>query len=428
MKIVMRGAALGATCLMLAVPADVHAQESVRLFGEVRVRGEAERPAALDSLDAFTLLRSRIGLDARLSPQARVLLQVQDARTFGEEASTLDGSANRLDMHQAWLQYRLRGRTGVTVRAGRQQLSFGNERLVGAADWTQIARSFDGLRVSAGPGRGGRGGWAVHTFATNVRERGRRHTGVQPDRGDHLFAGAFIEAGRVELFTYHDMEASYRSYTDVDRTTLGGRLDLSLPRVITASAEGAWQAGNQVPAGAPSQDIRAWMLAGRLGLETGLPFVARLGAGMDILSGDRDPADGTYRAFNTLYGTGHRYHGYLDLFLDPAGRTQERGLIDGMASARLALPGTIALDVDAHAFWLHQELAASPDRFIGWELDLTLPVSLGEGQRLQLGYSLFRNGVAAPLIGLGADGRTAHWGYAQLAFSFGGALPGVLDR
>jgi hypothetical protein len=424
MTIGVRGAALAAAFFMAATPA-VRAQEAVRLLGEVRVRGEAERPAALDTTDAFTLLRSRIGVDATLSRQARLLLQVQDARTFGEEASTMDGSADRLDMHQAWLQYRLEGRLGVAFRAGRQQLSFGNERLVGAADWTQTARSFDGLRVSAGPAGGG---WAVHTFATNVQERGRRHTGVQPDRRDHLFAGAFVEAGRVELFAFHDVEAAYRTYTGVDRTTLGGRLDLSLPRVITASAEGAWQAGNQVPAAAPSQDIRAWLLAGRLGLDTGLPVVARLGAGMDILSGDHDPADGTYRAFNTLYGTGHRYHGYLDLFLDPAGRTQERGLIDGMASARLVLPGSIALDVDAHAFWLHQELAASPDRFIGWELDLTLPVSLGDGQRLQLGYSLFRNGLAAPLVGLGAEGRTAHWAYAQVAFSLGGRLPGMLDR
>lgn len=142
--------------------------------------------------------------------------------------------------------------------------------------------------------------------------------------------------------------------------------------------------------------------------------------GLDVLSGDEDASDDTYGAFHTLYATNHKYYGYMDVFLDPAARTRDAGLLDGMAAASLSLAQSLTLDVDAHGFWLQQELPAATERLIGWELDVTLPVPLGPGQQLQLGYSAFRNGPAAPLLGLGDDDKVSHWAYVQATFSFGG--------
>jgi hypothetical protein len=418
-----------AALLLLGAPGALSAQqESTRLLGEVRVRGEADRPAGVDTLDAFTLLRSRIGVEATLSPRAVVLLQLQDARTFGEELSPTDGRADRIDMHQAWLQYRIDASGyAISLRAGRQEIGLGNERLVGASNWTNTGRSFDGLRAMVGPAAGS---WRLNTLAATVRERGRRFAGVQSDRNDQRFGGAFLEAGAVELFALHDREAAFRVYSGVNRTTLGSRLNAPLPGPFTASLEGSYQVGTQALSGAGaaiSQDIRAWMTGVRTGVVTPLTVLPSLGLGLDVLSGDADPADGTYRAFNTLYATGHRYHGYMDLITDPAGRTRERGLINGIASARVALPRDLGLDIDAHGFWTQQQFAAAPDRFMGWELDLTLPVRLGPGQQLQLGYSVFRNGAAAPLVGLGREGAVAHWAYLQASFSFGGRFPQLID-
>jgi hypothetical protein len=356
-----------------------------------------------------------------------VLLQVQDARTMGEEANTLDGSAERLDMHQAWLQYRFdAGRYGIGIRAGRQEIALGNERLVGAVGWSNIGRSFDGVRIMAGPGHDS---WKLNVFATTIRERGRRFTGGQPERPDHLFGGSYLVAGPADLYVLHDREDAFRTYTGVNRTTLGTRLHGSVGGGVTGSLEAAGQLGSQrridllqpVP-----QDIRAYMVGVRVARETPLFLVPRIGVGADWLSGDEDPGDATYRAFQTLYATNHRYYGYLDLFLDPAARTADRGLINGIASARVALPRELSLDIDGHGFWLHREFASAPDRFLGWELDLTLPIRIGQGQELQLGYSLFRNGSAAPLIGLGASGLTWHWAHIQASFAFGGRAAPVL--
>jgi hypothetical protein len=425
MKTTIRARAAVAALFLAGIPAALSGQsESVRLLGEVRVRAEAERRAGFDTLDAFTLLRSRLGIEATLSPRALVLLQLQDARAFGESPSLTDGRAERIDMHQAWLQYRADvGRHALAVRAGRQEISLGNERLVGASNWTNTGRAFDGVRVTMGPGTGA---WSVDALAATVRERGRRVAGSQPVRRDHIFGGAFLDAGPVEVFALHDSEATFRSYAGVHRTTLGSRLDVPLPAPVTVAAEGSYQLGTQTW-GVTSQDIRAWMAGVRLAAELPVRALPRAGLGLDVLSGDADPADGVYRAFNTLYATGHRFQGYMDLFLDPAARTRERGLINGIASARIALPRALALDIDGHGFWTQQALPVAPDRVLGWELDLTLPIALGPGQQLQLGYSLFRNGAAAPLVGLGRSGAASHWAYVQATFAFGGRLPTMTD-
>jgi hypothetical protein len=412
----------GAMLLALMVPAAAAAQmETVRLLGEVRVRGEAERPAGFDTMDAFTALRSRIGLEAVVSPKATVLLQLQDARLFGEAISPTAGVAERLDMYQAWLQYRFdAGAYGIAVRAGRQEIALGNERLVGASNWTNTGRAFDALRVTAGPAEG----WKFNALAANVKERGRRLTGTQGPDGDHLLLGGYLSAGPADVFVLHDREATYRNFTGVDRTTLGTRLSRTLVGQVDGSLEAAYQIGNLLPPQAlQSQDIRAYMFGARVGLNLPVQPVSRVGVGIDWLSGDDDLTDNTYRAFNTLYHTGHKWYGYMDLFLDPAARTRDRGLIDGIASARVTLPRDAVLDIDVHGFFLQHELAQTTDRNIGWELDLTLPVRLGPGQQLQLGYSAFRNGPAAPFLGFGEDGKLSHWAYIQASFSFGRVPP-----
>jgi hypothetical protein len=96
------------------------------------------------------------------------------------------------------------------------------------------------------------------------------------------------------------------------------------------------------------------------------------------------------------------------------------------------LAANAPLAIDLHRFWTAEPRELDCGAVIcngegkaddlGWELDLTLPLTVGRNQRLQLGYSAFRNGEAAPLVGLGPVAEWWHWGYAMLTFSFGAGL------
>lgn len=416
----MRGCGLVAAVLGLLGTTGVSGQETLQLSGELRLRGEVERPAPVDTTDGFVLSRARLGVLAELGNRASVFLQLQDARTFGEESSTVDASADRLDLHQAYLQLvRGAGRGELVLRAGRQEIALGNERLVGPVGWSNTGRSFDGARVML---NGPAAAWQVSALAAVVGERGRRLQGTQPvpDRADHLLLGAYGDTRLLDVYALFDRAATYRSWTGIDRGTLGAKVELPAVGGLSAWAEGALQVGNQLLDGASSQDISAYLLGGRINYGTAAGVLANVGAGVDYLSGDETPADDEYGAFNVLYHTGHKWYGYLDLWLDPAARTGDRGLVDVMGNVTVRLREGWPLALDVHRFSTAVERSGDGSSDLGWEIDATLPITIAPNQRLQLGYSAYRNGDAMPLLGLGDADAWWHWGYVMLTFSFGG--------
>lgn len=118
----------------------------VFLRGEGRVNPDFGAASAPDT--GTVLQRARIQLAASWGP-LRAFVQVQDARTWGFEASTISNEANT-DLHQGFLE--LGGKADSRplsgyVRAGRQEVAWGNERMVGSLLWLPGARSFDAVRA-----------------------------------------------------------------------------------------------------------------------------------------------------------------------------------------------------------------------------------------------------------------------------------------
>jgi hypothetical protein len=398
------------------------AQEAgTTLSGEVRVRTESLRPVTDGIWDNYTLLRTRLGVTGTVNSSVRAFAQLQDSRVFGGTPGTMHASAAEWDLHQGWVEFSgTVGNTKLALRGGRQEIVLGNERLVGAVGWSNTGRVFDAARLGATlPGGSAK---ADIIFAT-IAEGGARHRdsnglGLESDR---WLAGLYGSSRLLDVHLLYDDNARHGVYRDVDRFTAGGMLKAPADFPLVATAEGSYQFGRQtaqVGGTAPiEQDVSAWLAGGRLGRNGVLRGVRYVGVGADLLSGDAEPLDGTYRAFNTLYATNHKFYGYIDLFLDPAARTGGRGLTDLMANARIDVTGATALEVDVHRFLLAQQ-GALESRAIGWELDLTYPFRFADAGRILVGYSLFRNGPAAQAIGLGTAGSTWHWGFVQAAVSF----------
>ncbi|MGL1386193.1 alginate export family protein, partial [Vibrio parahaemolyticus] len=54
---------------------------------------------------------------------------------------------NPLDVRQVYVEFGAKT-SGWNFRAGRQELIYGEERLVGASNWGNVGRSFDAARLS----------------------------------------------------------------------------------------------------------------------------------------------------------------------------------------------------------------------------------------------------------------------------------------
>lgn len=136
--------------LVLFVAGQSHAQ-IVTVSGQIRHRSEFDAKELTDAGEsyAFHLLRTRLAASARPNEHVSAFIQIQDSRMFGDEdpgrgRGTLDGNANQLDVHQAYLGVDVPGIDGLSARVGRQEFVYGNQRLVGSVGWSNIGRTFDG--------------------------------------------------------------------------------------------------------------------------------------------------------------------------------------------------------------------------------------------------------------------------------------------
>lgn len=384
----------------------------VTLSGEVRVRTELDARTSGAGTDHATLIRTRLGAMAKPSAEVSVFVQLSDSRAFGEETNSLtDASADRFDVHQAWLAWTPKADLSLTV--GRQELAFADERLVGTVGWANVTRAFDGIRLNLRKGE-----WTLDGFAVLLDEQAALlATGLNPrvnadSTADRALYGLWAATEHLDLFALGDVNATDGSdRRDIDRYTLGARGRRRLGP-IAFEAMAAYQLGRQTNEGFSRQDIKAYMASVAADYVLTGPLRGRFGFQADYLSGDETPLDDSFGSFNTLYATNHKFYGFMDLFLNMPRQTGELGFVDVQLRGVLQ-PDVWTIRFDLHQFWLAEDSEAG-NRAIGQELDITASRTLARGLGLQAGYSLFSPsdaGEVAP-IGLGSD--TLHWAYVQL--------------
>ena len=398
----------------------------ITFTGEVRSRTEWDAPGGAAAADLFSMLRTRFAARVDPTPGVSVVLQLQDSRVLGTETnSRVASTVDQFDLHQGYLQLSGAWRASdLALRAGRQEIVLGNERLVGAGNWTNTGRTFDGVRaLASAKGTGGADRWSATAFAAIMEENGRRFGGATagtPSLPDHFVAGAYLTRGApqktgADVTLLYDGGAQYRSFANADRATLDARLRAAIAAGLRLELEGAAQSGTQsfvAAGGAQSgQRVRAWLLGARLARSVSR---AALTVGVDALSGDATPSDGEYTAFSTMFATNHPYYGLMDVIGDPAATTKERGLRDAFGTVALNVTPTFVPRLELHRF----TLATGNDRALGLESDLVAPIKLPANTSLELGLSLFRNGTDAPSLSLGDPGTTKRWLYAQLRAGF----------
>jgi hypothetical protein len=405
----------------------------VTFSGELRSRSEWDEPGPNVNRDLFTYLRTRLGVRVDINTGTHVLLQVQDSRVLGAEET--NSSTHVLDLHQAYAD--LTGtwkNADVSARAGRQEIALGNERLVGVVNWSNTGRSFDGARFTMAQQKSGAGAsanasptpWSTSLFIATVEERGRHFgTTTAASTSDHFAAALFGTRGLTVTETIdgtllYDASARYRTFTNSSRTTLDSRFRSTRLTGFAFELEGAAQFGNQDYAAASGstttvhQQVSAWLAGARFGKTSFTSKKATLGVGADLLSGDDTPSDDRYGAFSTMFASNHAFYGLMDVIGDPAATTRERGLVDVFGNGSVVLNQRTSLKAELHRF----ELNSGDVKPLAWEFDLTVPVKLGAAANLDIGYSALRGDKAAPVIGIGADGKLRHWAYLQLRAGF----------
>jgi len=399
----------------------------IEVSAELRWRNEFRDNADLqpaDDFDHFLGQQLRINLRARLHPRLRVFVQAQDVWLFDSESDKIihDLATN---LHQAYFEWWPQGTDRWELRAGRQELIYGEERLIGAFGWDNVGRSFDAVRL-----RNRAGSWSNDIFwgrMVDVRRNGARaRPGPQDLLGAYMTRETKGSSARLELYSLF-LRDGLRASGEIGGTaretsrieTLGLRWVMKPKAKWRYSIENAWQFGRRGP------DAHfAAIFAGSSGYQWGGHWQPRLQIEYSFASGDNNPSDGKSREFNNLFPTNHPHYGYADL-------EGLRNLHNFRGTAAIALRPKIVLEVDYHRFFLAAQRGPWKSaggrvlgvdtlgrfgRDVGQEVDLTLRLPVHSRLSFLAGYSTFFPGrFAANTRG----SETQHLAYIQTTVRLG---------
>jgi hypothetical protein len=243
-----------------------------------------------------------------------------------------------LDVHQAFLLVGNHKEFPLSLKVGRQELAYGDQRLVGHFRWNNNARTFDALKVryqSALFGVDLFTGGVVYNDSRNLNRSNSqdRFSGAYvnfPTLLRNEIAEAYVFARNVERGIATDdwsgVPAPFRFPGAQDLYTAGVRLK-SKPGVYGPFAYGAevmYQFGSRT-AVFPATGVAAALTAPRLDhralavvLQGGYtwtenPLQPQLALIYSHGSGDRNAADAKSGTFQNLFPTNHLFYGYMDL-------------------------------------------------------------------------------------------------------------------
>jgi hypothetical protein len=430
-----------------AVHAALDAQ-TVTIGGEVRERYEFRDNADFneDASDTLSFIASRIRLhlNYEVAPDIAAFIQIQDARIFGGEASTVSND-NLLDLHQGYVSIKNVGSTSLVL--GRQELFFGDHRLVGHFGWNNVGRSFDGLRMTylAAPVK-------VDFWATSPKVYGT-NTGASPaftpsNREHQTFYGIYgsikTAPATVEPYVMYLLDGGNAGELNAagtallspitapaargqSRITVGLRADGKVAsEAIDYTAEAAFQTGGMDGRGTtPASDIAAHAFALKGGYTAPVAFKPRVGFEFDRASGDSDPADDKFETFENLFPTNHPFYGFMDY-------VGWRNMQDIRLSLSVKPTASSGVSLDYHRFSLAEESdnwyqasgaifrptpASNTETDLGQEVDLVAYVMLKERIRVEVGYGRFMPGDYVD-VNFPTATDASDWFYMQAGVGF----------
>lgn len=376
--------------------------------------------------DAVNLLRNRMNADLKIKPgesrrSYRLFVEGQTAQSFAQSEVHKTGLfVNQIDLRQLFLEAdKPFEEIPLMVKAGRQELSYGDERLVGALNWTNTARVFDAVKLVYNPWE-----WFQFDafFSQIVRNEPKKADKTVHDDNFYGFYAAFKKISDHVLDTFlfirnnqdHSLVSERAGIRgDLREYTFGNRLK-GKKEAVDYGTEYALQFGRRA-----HDEIKAWAFH----QELGYTFLKRWGTPRfyteyNHASGDRNPTDGVVSTFDNLFPTNHNKYGLIDFM-------SWKNMNNVMLGASLKPHSKLHIATEFHWFFLDAKespwfnassgvfRAANPNasRHLGEELDLYATYAICKYASVLIGYSRFFAGPFAQDTGENDD---AHFFYTQL--------------
>ena len=286
----------------------------LRFSGELRERFEGYSGGSFKhhATNDYDLHRTRLGVDIAPTSWFQAYAEMQDARVFGITPALPPYQATT-QLRQGYIRVGASEGNGLSLQVGRFDMTYGNNRLIGDSWWTNVSRSFDGVRAAYQQGR-----FRVDAFATSVvivRQGVFDHNLSGNDLyGLYATAKNVIPHATFDVYEFWNLRPSFALENlkagHLDEWTTGFRWVGALPHSFDYRTEMAYQIGTLAV-----DRIRAWMGHWVIGYTfQQVPVRPRLFVEFDYGSGSNNDKGGTDSTFDPIYPSTHDKLGLADQF------------------------------------------------------------------------------------------------------------------
>jgi len=355
--------------------------------------------------------RSKLNLKYQ-SNNLSAKISFHDVRTWGEEQLKTDVAG--IALYEAWAEIKIVD--SLTLKAGRQELIYDNQRLLSNNNWSQKAVTHDAALFK----------FKRNSFSVDM-------------------AAAFNQsADDINFGTDYKVAKNYKTFNFIWLTKKFGGLSVSAVGIadgyqkrkttntlylrqtygpvvtynkndFSAATRVFYQTGRDTAGSA----INAYYA----NLDISYTFFKKLNilAGTEYISGNdaTDTDNKQVNCFSTLCGSGHTFNGGIDYFTDMPLHTRCAGLVDGYLNISYKFTDKISVRADYHSFMLQNKYVSKGEvinKNLGSEIDLSCKINISKETSLQFGYSiLFATKSMETIQNKGTDkDKIAQWGWVML--------------
>ncbi|MDP2722153.1 MAG: alginate export family protein [Bacteroidales bacterium] len=368
--------------------------------------------------------RTRLGVLYQ-SEKIKAKITFQDIRVWGDEtqysSTGVHGDVASIDLTEAWLSFNLTKSFSLT--AGRQALSFDDERLLAKRNWNQNALFYDAVTMNFQSGKttvdaGFSYNNAVDKNFMEIYDPIKMKTLCFL----HLSQKFNPKFNATVITMFSGFTSSDTALAVYLKGTSGVNLNFnSNPWKVFSSfyfqyAKDTY-GGNITKVAAYNVNVQ---------VEYKLKYIL-FQMGGSLLSGDKngDSQHGETHLFDLFYGARHKYYGFLDYFSNLRKDTKSGGLNDIYATVGVPVTQKAHVFATAHAFYLNRVPTSlskpntnSDKSYLGTELDFWLNADVMKGINIQTGYSFMLPGNQLKRIqGVSGNNPFSSWAWVMVTFS-----------
>jgi len=420
--------------------------------GQIRTRSELRDGQGTPSKDTvpafFTSQRTRVNFGYS-AHRFKIYTSIQDVRVWGQDASSINrittDANDGVMVHEAWGEISLVDTGKViknfTLKIGRQELVYDDVRLLGNLDWLQQARRHDAALLKFE-----HNGWTAHLGAAYNQNAERKSNtiyngvptgytastngiGAMYKSMQFLYVAKKTYFGNVSFLAFKDDFSKFHfAAADVNkitpiyeqsawsRYTTGVNVFGTALRKINFALSAFYQGGKF----REGTSLDEYLLSASAMYSAGRKL--NVGPGVDVTSGNNgsDPTK-KFQRFDPLYGTPHKFWGYMDYFYVADGFGTS-GLIDTYVKAKYKAKDNLMLSLDVHQFSLPNavtdESGIALEKTLGQELDFTFNYALTKVVNIEGGYSTMfstKTLTSAKVKNVANADNSSNWAYLMIS-------------